>query len=60
MVDLPEPDSPTRPKVSPSCTAKLTLFDACTYSRRLSNSESLVTKRRLTFSTFNSGPVYLR
>ena len=32
VVDLPQPDSPTRPRVSPAATSKLTPSTACTWS----------------------------
>src|SRR6185436_17562843 len=31
VVDLPQPDSPTRPSVSPACTVRLTPSTACTH-----------------------------
>ena len=38
MVDFPQPDSPTRPRVSPVVTVKLTPETACTVWRPLRNS----------------------
>ena len=45
-VDLPEPDSPMTPKVSPRRTAKLTPSTALTVSRRLRRREMDVADRR--------------
>ena len=38
VVDLPQPDSPTRPSVSPAAMSKLTRSTACTRSSSRENS----------------------
>src|SRR5579862_8508933 len=61
-VDLPEPVSPTIPKVCPRLTSKLTPSTACTYSR-LSNRPLFLTGKYLTRSctrSRTSSPVVLK
>src|ERR1700724_2177117 len=44
-LDLPEPDGPIRPTISPACTSRSTPFSTC--SRRSPDGKSRLTPRRL-------------
>ena len=54
-VDLPQPDSPTSPSVSPSLTAKLTSSTACTCATSRCSSPFRIGKYFLTCLTSRSG-----
>ena len=47
-VDLPQPDSPTRPRVSPAAKLRLTSFTASTRAERGSNNPRRAAKARVT------------
>ena len=54
-VDLPHPDSPTSPSVSPSRTAKLTSSTACTFATARCMTPWRIGKYFLTWRTSSSG-----
>ena len=58
-VDLPQPDSPTSPSVSPSRTAKLTSSTACTRATSRCRTPFRIGKYFLTWRTSRSGPCVL-
>ena len=55
-VDLPQPDSPTSPSVSPSFTSKLTSSTACTRPTSRCRSPFRIGKYFLTWRTSIRGP----
>src|SRR5258707_11440849 len=57
VVDLPQPDSPTSPRVSPASSSKLTPLTACTRSTSREKTPPLMTKFFTRFFTRNSGSV---
>src|SRR5712671_5783189 len=55
VVDLPQPDSPTSPKVSPASSSKLTPLTACTCSSPREKTPRLMTKFFTRFFTRSNG-----
>src|SRR5262249_46795311 len=56
VVDLPQPDSPTMPSVSPRLTVRLTPSTACTTPFVREKTPCLTGKYFVRFSTSTSGP----
>src|SRR5690242_5644074 len=55
VVDLPQPDSPTSPSVSPGMTSKVTSSTACTRATSRENRPPRIGKYFLRLRTFSSG-----